>query len=127
MNNWQRKVADFHEKFGAPNNIGKPIEIQRGQLRADLIEEEAAETVAALTTGDVAGAIDGIVDTIYVCLGAALEMGVDLEPYFAEVHDSNMRKTPGHSRADGKILKGPGWVGPRIAEMVAAHSAKVAK
>ena len=47
--------------------------------------------------------------------GAAVEMGVDLEPVFAEVHRSNMSKDGGKD-AGGKVLKGPSFTPPNIAQ-----------
>jgi predicted HAD superfamily Cof-like phosphohydrolase len=44
--------------------------------------------------------------------GAAIESGVDLGPFFDEVHFANMRKTNGGVRGDGKILKPEGWRPP---------------
>lgn len=88
-------------------------------LRADLIAEEAAETVAAIRAGDMIETIDGLCDLIYVCIGAAVCFGVPLQPFWDEVHESNMRKGDGPMRADGKRLKPEGWQGPRIAELYA--------
>ena len=129
MSGWQRLVAEFHARFGQPDatNDGSAIEVRRPALRAMLIEEEADETVHAPLNGDVTEAIDGLCDLIYVCLGTALEMGVYLDPFIREVHRSNMSKTPGNQRADGKIMKGPDFVAPRIAEMVREYNAKVWK
>lgn len=47
-------------------------------------------------------------------------LGVDLRPFFKEVHRTNMLKTSGPIREDGKRMKPPGWKPPRLAEMYAA-------
>lgn len=47
----------------------------------------------------------------------ALGLGVDLAPFFKEVHRTNMHKLEGPKREDGKQLKPPGWKPPRIEEM----------
>lgn len=117
INPWQLDVAEFHRKFGVPIYTGRP-EIRRGALRRKLILEEANETADAIEAGDLPEAIDGLVDTIYVCLGAALEFGVDLAPFFAEVHRTNMAKEGGPTREDGKIMKPEGWKPPAIAQMI---------
>jgi len=49
-----------------------------------------------------------------VVYGTALEMGIDLEPHFNEVHASNMAKRGGPVREDGKMLKPEGWLPPDI-------------
>lgn len=110
-------VLDFHKTFKQPVGCGCEVgKLQPGRraLRASLIEEEAAETVAAIKAGMLVSTIDGLCDTLYVVYGTAVEMGVDLEAHFAEVHHSNMAKVGGGERADGKILKPAGWQGPDI-------------
>jgi predicted HAD superfamily Cof-like phosphohydrolase len=55
-------------------------------------------------------------DTLYVVYGTAIEMGLDLEPYFQEVHRSNLAKFDGTTqpRGDGKWPKPEGWMPPDI-------------
>lgn len=74
--------------------------------------------------GDVAETVDGLCDLIYVALGTAVAMGVDLWPVFREVHRSNMTKTPGDVRDDGKINKGPTYSPPDIAGCLRAQGWK---
>lgn len=59
-------------------------------------------------------AIDGMCDLIYVTIGTAIEFGIDLQPFFDEVHRSNMAKAGGSKDASGKTLKPPGWTPPNI-------------
>jgi predicted HAD superfamily Cof-like phosphohydrolase len=113
MNSYQAMVKQFHHAFGSV--IGRSPAIRDEVLAARLIEEEAKETVKALEEGDLVEAIDGICDLIYVAMGAAIRLGVDLDPYFHEVHRSNMAKVGGAVRADGKMLKPEGWTPPDIA------------
>ena len=44
-------------------------------------------------------------------------LGIDLRPFFLEVHRTNMHKLNGPVREDGKRLKPPGWKPPRIEAM----------
>lgn len=113
----QEMVAEWHRKFGVV--IGETPAIRRPDLRCSLIREEAEETCAAIEVGDLVEAIDGMCDLLYVTLGTAVEFGIDLAPFFEEVHRSNMEKVGGATRDDGKILKPDGWQKPRIAEMLA--------
>ena len=81
-----------------------------GTLRASLIMEEAGEFEDAVANGDWIGAIDAICDLLYVTYGAASAMGIDIEPFFDEVHRSNMSKVDPETgmpiyRDDGKVLK----------------------
>lgn len=60
------------------------------------------------------GVADALADLLYVVIGSALQWGIPLERVLAEVHRSNMTKTAGDKRADGKILKGPGYSPPDL-------------
>jgi predicted HAD superfamily Cof-like phosphohydrolase len=79
-----------------------------------LIEEEASEFAEAARAGDVVGTIDALCDLLYVTYGAAVSLGIDIEPFFGEVHRSNMAKRGGSRRADGKWLKPAGWQPPDL-------------
>lgn len=115
MNNMQKQVQEFHEAMELPVGIEVyTLDSVRAELRANLISEEAGETCDALDTGNMHGVVDGLCDLLYVAFGCAVEMGIDLEPFFNEVHAANMRKVGGEVRADGKKLKPEGWVGPDI-------------
>lgn len=138
MNRWQADVKAFHKETDIDIG-GYPPEIRRPELRAAIIMEEAAETANALTgkrvrysigdetfeasKGDedapnLLEAIDGMVDTIVVVLGTAIEMGVDLDPFWDEVQRANMSKAGGPKRDDGKQLKPPGWTPPDHAAVI---------
>ena len=110
----QRMVQEFHEKYDAPVGA-KPAQIGvKDRLRrARLICSEAAEFLEAADQDDFVEMVDALADILVVTYGAAVEMGVDLEPVFAEVHSSNMSKNGGKD-AGGKILKGPGFRPPEI-------------
>lgn len=107
-------VSSFHAKYGCP--IAKrpaQLTIKDRLRRARLICSEAAEFLEACDKDDLAGMVDALADVLYVAYGAAVEMGVDLEPVFAEVQRSNMSKNGGVDPG-GKILKGDGWSPPDI-------------
>lgn len=131
----QGMVREFHEKFGHPAPGEPTLEHFRSKLRAELIIEEAIEFVQAagcevtVTANgnayvvqryapDWPEMIDALCDLTYVTMGAAVEMGVDLVPFFREVHRSNMDKTGGATNESGKTLKPEGWKPPRIVEML---------
>lgn len=120
----QRLVRDFHEKFGL-------MAAQRPQfpdaatieLRQSLIEEETAEFRKACTARDLVEAADALADLLYVVHGAAVSFGIDLEPIFEEVHRTNMAKSGGPRRGDGKILKPAGWQPPQIRPLLEQQGA----
>jgi predicted HAD superfamily Cof-like phosphohydrolase len=115
----QAQVEDFHAELGQP--IGDHPRFSRPELRAALIQEEAGETIAALLAGDIVATADGLADLLYVVFGTAVEMGINIEPIFDEVHRTNMLKVGGPTRGDGKIQKPEGWQPPRIRELLLAQ------
>lgn len=122
MHGVQADVREFHRDvcdLEPPTSIA----IRRPELRAALIREEAEETVAAILRGDIVEAIDGMCDLLCVTYGTAEELGVDLAPFWAEVHRSNMAKAGGPVRGDGKRLKPEGWQPPDIAGVLAVVEA----
>lgn len=108
----QQKVADFHRATGS--TIGDSPGIRDWQLRSSLIGEELQEFREACYRSDLIGAIDALADLKYVVEGAAVTFGIDLEPFFDEVHRSNMTKVGGPVRADGKILKPDTYEPPQL-------------
>jgi len=110
----QCMVREFHRKYGAPiRERPAQIDVKDRLRRARLICSEAAEFLEACDKGDFVEMVDALADILVVTYGAAIEMGVDLEPVFAEVHRSNMSKDGGKD-AGGKILKGPGFRPPDV-------------
>lgn len=144
MNKQQKQVRDFNIAIQTPRRQtpGMPsAEIRL--LRARLILEEALEVCCALGVSieslvkreegicdlqdlrfhvnnapDMPELIDGLCDIKYVVDGTADVLGVDLEPFFEEVHHTNMQKLAGPKDANGKQLKPEGWQPPRIADML---------
>lgn len=116
----QRDVEAFHVAFDMPSG-GSPA-VRRPDLRAELIREEADEAVDAILNGDLIKAIDGMCDLLCVVYGTAVEFGIDLAPFWDEIHRTNMAKVGGPVRADGKQLKPPGWVAPDIAGVLARQT-----
>lgn len=87
-------------------------------FRQQLLEEECAETGAAVEAGDTAEIVDGLIDVIVIAAGTLGIFGVDGEKAWAEVMRANMAKEPGvkpgrpnpHGMPD--MLKPEGWVEP---------------
>lgn len=124
-------VREFHVAMDQPAPDRLDLEGVRLRLRAQLIAEEALETIHALGFALVGvedgkpelvqvsrpnwlEIVDGLCDLAYVTLGTAVEAGFRLEPFFGEVHRSNLTKVGGPTRADGKLLKPTSWEAPRI-------------
>ena len=124
--NPQDMVREFHEKFGVPvaEKPGFPDDRVRA-LRHDLIDEELQELVEADNADDLVGVADAIGDLLYVTYGMALAYGIDMEPVLREIHASNMTKTGGGTRSDGKILKGPNFKLPDLAVVLKEQGADI--
>jgi predicted HAD superfamily Cof-like phosphohydrolase len=118
MNEHQAMVAEFHRIFGRPGPAQLDAAGFQGELRIRLIEEEAEEFAEAVRAGEVPEMVDALCDLLYVTYGAAVDLGVDLDPFYAEVHRSNMAKVGGSRRADGKWLKPENWSPPDIAGLL---------
>lgn len=100
------------------------------QLRHTLIREEYEEVseafaeLTAVSPNDPAALTDlahELADLLYVVYGTFAAMGVDADAVFAEVHRANMTKLEGPRRADGKLLKPPGWQPADVAGVIAAQ------
>lgn len=137
------RVAEFMEEAGQKIKYSPETpDDETRLLAAKLIFEEAKETIDSLgcrivakatgglevivlnaSTFNMAEAVDGCLDTIYVCHWALNAMGVADELPMLEVCDANERKfAEGHwIDGDGKLRKPPGWVGPDIAGAIEAQ------
>ena len=138
MSRMVKDVTKFHDYLGAPvrDQPGWP-EQARVDLRVDLIDEEInKELLPAIRARNMLKTADGIADSIYVLIGAALEFGIPLDTVWKLVQQANMAKGQGrHSpscninksprdqerrcdcgvvsyREDGKVAKPPGWQAP---------------
>ncbi len=110
------RIREFHEALGA-DMPARPVlpDTATLALRQTLIREEYEEATAVfqqLISGqsdDITPLVHELTDLLYVVYGAIEACGVDPDPVFAEVHRANMQKMDGPRRADGKLLKPPGW------------------
>ena len=137
----QSMLEEFHMKFGAyrqpvPGDHVPPEAVLR--LREALVREEVGETMEGLKkllqeaqNGDSKAShqamlevYDGILDSVYVLIGTAVACGLDFGNGFAEVHRSNMSKTPvpvgdpGDKYAAGVNPKGPGYTPPNLEQFM---------
>ncbi len=109
----QMKVRRFHELFKCKTaEIPMHLTLSEQELRVRLMREELQELDTAMALSDMVGVADGIADLLYVTLGTAVAYGINIDPIFETVHNSNMSKIGGEVRKDGKILKPEGWLDP---------------
>lgn len=123
MNN-QNLVTEFHKAFNIPIAQSVNYLPHRWNLRSRLIREEYEEFVEACLDEDPVEMADALGDIVYLCYGAAIEMGIDLDAVIREIHRSNMTKLGPDGkplyRDDGKVLKGPDYEPPQIAPILLA-------
>ena len=126
-----QQVQDFHRRFGlasrdAPTTgPGLGAAEEQVSLRRRLVEEEVGELADAVAAQDLVAVADALADIVYVALGTADLLGIPFDEVFAEVHRANMSKLGADGRpvlrADGKVLKGPGYNPPDVAGVLAVH------
>lgn len=122
------QVQEFHETYGLPVAQGQTLADEKTrQLRINLLAEELDELKEALSDGDVVETLDALIDLQYVLDGAFLSFGLqDVKGVaFDEVHRSNMSKLgadgkPVRRESDGKVLKGPDYFAPDLAQFIDA-------
>lgn len=117
MTRMQLLVEWFHKRGG--HTVGDDPALRDLALRKRLVLEEAQEFADACDAGDLVEAIDALCDLLYVTFGSAVAFGVDLDPFFEEVHRSNMAKLTAGKDPGGKQLKPDGWEPPDIAGVLA--------
>ena len=119
-------VTEFHRAFKLNMNqkpianIGK----ERNLLRFNLMKEENEEYLEAAENNDIVEVADALGDMLYILCGTIIEHGMQdkIEEVFDEIQRSNMSKLGEDGkpiyREDGKVLKGPNYFKPNIAEIL---------
>ncbi len=126
MKNKIKAVQEFHKAFGLgfkESPIANLSE-QKLQLRFDLMQEENEEYLEAAKDNDLIEVADALGDMLYILCGTIIEHGMQhkIEEVFNEIQRSNMSKLGADGnpiyREDGKVMKGPNYFKPNIAEIL---------
>ena len=85
--------------------------------------EELAEYTQAITKKDDAGALDALVDIVYIALGTAWLFNLPFEKAWKEVQTANMKKIRAKSKSKKRgtafdVIKPKGWKAPNIDQIV---------
>jgi len=123
VNREQQMVAAFHDRFGYPRGTTPRLTPELAAARLALIEEEAAELRSAWELDSLVHVADALGDLLYVVYGTFEACGIDGEAVFAEIHRSNMSKTPGPG---AKPIKGPSYQSPNIEVVLAEQERRFA-
>ncbi len=119
-------VAEFHTAFKLGMNKMPVAHIgdDRNMLRFNLMKEENEEYLEAAQNNDLVEVADALGDMLYILCGTIIEHGMQdkIEEVFNEIQRSNMSKLGADGkpiyREDGKVLKGPNYFKPNIAEIL---------
>jgi len=121
--NYYEMVRFFCRTFGRPVN-DKPtiIDDLESYQYIRLLKEELGELERSVRDNDLVEISDALADLSYVIIGMAVAYGINWDSCMHAVHDSNMTKLGVDGKPiygpDGKIQKGPNYVGPNLEEVI---------
>ncbi len=120
-----KDIDAFHKKFKFEKNnkVGIPDNNELVNFRTAFLLEELAEYAQAITKKDAAGALDALVDIVYIALGTAWLFNLPFEQAWQEVQRANMSKirTKSKSKKRGTsfdVVKPKGWRPPDIEQVI---------
>lgn len=133
MNNYERKVRDFHLAFDI--GVDMPVTSDLLAFRKKLIGEEVEELYAeidkarteienggSVTRETMAAMLKELADVQYILSGMIVTFGMPADRVFDRVHQSNMSKLGDDGkpvrRDDGKVMKGPNYHPPILGDLV---------
>ena len=128
MSQENNDVRAFHERFNVPmNETPGPMEPSTQNFRINFLKEELEEYEIAIEHGDMAKAVDALIDLVYVAHGAALIHGFPWAEGWARVQAANMaKKTAAELGIVGRhatdVVKPAGWLPPDLSDLVASKS-----
>lgn len=120
-------VREFHERFRLPmSDVPHLVPDNLHRQRHQLLLSEVTELYYAMLKHDVVNVAQELADCVYVLYGTSLCYGIDLDAVVAEVHASNMTKLGADGKPivndAGKVLKGPNYVKPDVAGILARQA-----
>lgn len=123
-------VAAFHQKFGLEATDGPDFPNEEiWKLKNVHMQEELDEIRAACLIGDLEQYFDGLIDLVYVALGAAYFANLPFNEGFRRVHEANMKKVRATRAEDSKrgstfdIIKPAGWQAPALDDLIRKEKA----
>ena len=118
-------IDRFHKKFGfeKTDKPDIPDDPELVNFRTSFLLEELAEYSQAITKKDTAGALDALVDIVYIALGTAWLFNLPFERAWKEVQRANMEKirakdTTGKRGTKFDVIKPKNWKPPNIDQIV---------
>ncbi len=126
MKKYTDAVTAFHTAFkiGHRETPKADLGTAKNTLRFNLMKEENEEYLEAAQNNDLVEVADALGDMLYILCGTMIEHGLQskITEVFDEIQNSNMSKLGADGqpiyREDGKVLKGPNYFKPNIADIL---------
>ena len=119
-----RQAKEFRKAYKISNSNSRPARAKQHSLIVEEFKEFLqAEGMLYLSAAEhKENCLKELADLVYVCYQYAENMGWDLDEAMHRVHESNMSKLDNEGnpiyREDGKVLKGPNYQPPNLADLV---------
>ena len=120
-----KDIDNFHKKYGFEKNekIDIPNNSELINFRTAFLMEELAEYTNAITKKDTAGALDALVDIVYIALGTAWLFNLPFEKAWNEVQKANMSKIRAKDKTGKRgtkfdVVKPKDWKAPNIEKII---------
>jgi predicted HAD superfamily Cof-like phosphohydrolase len=120
-----KDIDNFHKKYGFEKNekIDIPNNNELINFRTAFLMEELAEYTNAITKKDAAGALDALVDIVYIALGTAWLFNLPFEKAWNEVQKANMSKIRAKDKTGKRgtkfdVIKPKDWKAPNIEKII---------
>ena len=118
-------IEEFSKKFNLPH-LDKPglLDSELMAFRLDFMIEELNETMNAYYDGNLEEVFDGLLDLMYVTLGTAWMMNLNMEEGWLRVHHANMQKERVKNAGESKrnspydLKKPEGWRPPYLKDLL---------
>lgn len=120
-----KDIDNFHKKYGFEKNekVNIPDNNELINFRTAFLMEELAEYTNAITKKDTAGALDALVDIVYIALGTAWLFNLPFEKAWNEVQKANMSKIRAKDKTGKRgtkfdVIKPKDWKAPNIEKII---------
>lgn len=125
MTDLLKDIDNFHKKYGFEKNekVDIPNNNELINFRTAFLMEELAEYTNAITKKDAAGALDALVDIVYIALGTAWLYNLPFEKAWNEVQKANMSKIRAKDKTGKRgtkfdVIKPKDWKAPNIEKII---------
>ncbi len=125
MTDLLKDIDNFHKKYGFEKNekVDIPDNSELINFRTAFLMEELAEYTNAITKKDAAGALDALVDIVYIALGTAWLFNLPFEKAWNEVQKANMNKIRAKDKTGKRgtkfdVIKPKDWKAPNIEKII---------